>query len=340
MDGVAAARTPERTLVVREYEPADGRAVVDPLGLCFGAWPHGLDEVAPAEFFRWKTEQCPFGASRSWIAEVDGEIVGFLAQLPWRMQVANRVLTTLRGTDLAVHPRYRRRGVSQAMVRAAMRAQLPDVALAWNNPNALSRGSVLKAGRRRLLSVQRFIRPRARPWRTLARLAARGSCTPDAVEVAAPIPAEVLSDEPFVAQLLERSPRNHARLATERTVEYLRWRYAFDAYRAIRVGGTADDGGVAVFRVRRAGALWLAEVCEVIAPRAGTARELLCRVGAAAATDFSCCSFTSYAQALRFGFAVPAGQLELTVRRVRGEVGVDPSQSASWALSLGDVELL
>ena len=38
----------------------------------------------------------------------------------------------------------------------------------------------------------------------------------------------------------------------------------------------------------------------MIAPRAGTARELLRRVGAAAATDFSCCSFTSYAQALRY----------------------------------------
>lgn len=331
---------PGRTVVVREYEPADEQAVIELLVLCFGTWPHGLETVEPQEFFRWKTQRSPFGVSRSWIAEVDGEVVGFLAQLPWRLQIANRVLTTLRGTDLAVHPHYRRRGVSQEMVRAAMRAQRTDVALAWNNPNVRSRGSVLKVGHRELLSVRRFVRPSARPLRTLARLTARGSCTPRAVEVTAPSAAEVLSDEPFVAQLLADAPRSTARLTTLRTVDYLRWRYAFDAYRAIRIGGTEDDGGVAIFRVRRAGSLWLADVCEVIAPHAGTARELLRQANDSAAIDFSCCAFPSHAQALRFGFAVPARQFELTVRRVGGEVGVDPGESASWALSLGDVELL
>jgi GNAT superfamily N-acetyltransferase len=327
------------TLVVREFEPADERAVVDLLVLAFGRWPTGID-ADPHEFFAWKTARCPFGASRSWVVESDGELVGFTAQLPWRMRIADRMLLAIRGTDLAVHPAHRGRGVAQELLRVAMVEQREDIELSWNNPNTLSRKSVLKVGRRKALFVPRFIRVGAAPARTLSRALGRGKRTPAAFEIVAPTAAEVLRDEAFLALLLERMPRAGSRYATELSVEYLRWRYAFDDYRAIRVGSGADDGGIAIFRARPSGALRLAHVCELIAPRASTGRELMRRVTRAAGADVTACAFASHRQALGHGTPVRAGAIELVVRVVRDDLPVDPTRSGAWALSLGDLDLL
>jgi GNAT superfamily N-acetyltransferase len=330
------------TLAVREYEPADERAVVDLLGLAFGRWPTAIDADAH-EFFAWKTARCPFGVSRSWLAESEGELVGFIAQLPWRMRVADRALLAIRGTDLAVHPAHRGRGVAQEMLRVAMAEQRKDIELSWNNPNTMSRKSVLKVGRRKSVSVPRFIRAGAAPARTLARALGRDRSKIGRralAEIAAPAATEVLSDDRFIAALLERAPHETTRYTTELSVDYLRWRYAFDDYRAIRVGGDADGGGIAIFRVRPSGALWLAHVCELIAPRASAGRELVRRVGRAAGVDMTACAFPSHRQAARYGTPVRAGAIELVVRAARDDLPVDPMRSDAWALSLGDLELL
>ena len=50
--------------------------------------------------------------------------------MPWRLRVSGRVLATMRGVDLAVHPSYRRRGVSMAMRSAASFGD--DVAFMWS----------------------------------------------------------------------------------------------------------------------------------------------------------------------------------------------------------------
>ncbi len=334
-----AAQTISKVLA-REYEPADEHAVVDLLGLAFEGWPTGLPRVDPLEFFRWKTVCCPFGESRSWVVENAGEIVGFLAQLPWQLTAGAQTVTTMRGTDLAVHPAHRRRGISQALLRAAMQAHAREVALAWNNPNALSRGSVLKAGQRNLLAVRRYARPGIHPARARARVRSRSTRMQGALEVHAPAARDVLRDGAFLERLLRSAPRHPERITTARTAQYLQWRYEFEDYRAIRAGRGAGGEGVAVFRVRRSGRVWLTDVCELIAPSPRAERELLWLVGRVAPTDVCCCAFPSHAQALRYGFPARAGQIELTLRRVHGGLAVDPTQRTRWALSLGDLELL
>jgi GNAT superfamily N-acetyltransferase len=326
--------------VVRDYDPADEHAVLALLSSAFGRWPTRLDGVDPLEFFRWKTARCPFGASRSLVAESEGELIGFAAQLPWRMRVADRTLTTSRGTDLAVDPAHQGRGVAQQLMRAAAATHPPEIALVWNNPNELSRGSVMKVGRRRLVAVRRFMRAHEAPGRMAARLLARGARTPQTLEISAPAASEVLSDDAFLATLLEALPRDAQRLTTERSPEYLRWRYAFDVYRAVRVGSSAADGGIAIFRTHRSGSVWLAYVCELLAPRPRIARALLRAVGAAGALDCACANFGSAAQALCAGAPLRAGFIELTVRAVHEDLPVAPTRSSSWALSLGDLELL
>ena len=69
---------------VRPFQPHDEAAVLELLPAAFGPWPRALQDVPRAEFFRWKTQRCPFGPSLSLVAEEDGQIIGFLAQLLWR----------------------------------------------------------------------------------------------------------------------------------------------------------------------------------------------------------------------------------------------------------------
>lgn len=330
---------------VREYAPGDEEAVLDLLAAAFGRWPSGLEDVEPREFFRWKTELCPFGASRSWVVETGGELVAFVAQLPWRMHAGDRTLTTLRGTDLAVHPDHHGRGIAQQLLRGVLAAQREDVALTWNNPTAPSRKSQLKVGRRKVVAVPRFARPGAAPVQTFGRILTRGPSLVDAPKVTAPPAVEVLSDDAFLARVIERLPLERTRLTTLRTPEYLRWRYSFESYRAVRTDGADEDGsGIAIFRLRRSEArgrtVWLADVCELLAPRPRVARELLRAVARASAADFACATFTSHSHALRHAVPLRAGAIELLARPVHADLPVDPTRSSGWALSLGDLELL
>jgi GNAT superfamily N-acetyltransferase len=326
---------------VRPFQPGDEAAVLELLPAAFGAWPRAMEEAPRAEFFRWKTQRCPFGPSLSFVAVEDGQIIGFAAQLPWRMRAGEQTLTTIRGVDLAVHPDHRRRGVSLAIIRAAMGLQPPDIAMSWNNPNEFSRGGLLKLGRRRLVTLPRLARPGRGVASSLGRALARGSRTPQVAVADAPSAADVLGDGEFVAALLERLPQPRHRLATARSVEYLRWRYGpFDVYRALRLGSDPEAGGIAIFRLRRRGALWFADVCELLAARASLARRLLGGVGRAAGADVLCCVLHSRALAARCGLLAQLGSIQLTARAIHDPLPLDSGLRSAWALSLGDVELL
>jgi GNAT superfamily N-acetyltransferase len=326
---------------VRPFQPRDEAAVLELLPAAFGPWPRALQDAPRAEFFRWKTQRCPFGPSLSLVAEEEGQIIGFLAQLPWRLRAGEQTLTTLRGMDLAVHPDHRRRGVSLAIIRAAMGLQPPEVAVAWNNPNEFSRGGLLKVGRRGLVTLPRLARPGRGVARSLGRALARGSRTPEARVAEAPSAAEVLGDGEFVSALLERLPQPQDRLVTARSVEYLRWRYGhFDVYRALRLGSDPEAGGIAIFRLRRRGALWFADVCELLVARPSLACRLLGGVRRAAGADVLCCVLHSRALAARCGLVAQLGSIELTVRAIHDQLPLDPGLRSAWALSLGDVELL
>jgi hypothetical protein len=334
-------RSQAESITVRAFEPADETAVLQLLREAFGTWPRGISGVPARDFFRWKTLGCPFGASLSLVAERERQIIGFVARLPWPLLAGGRTVTTMRGVDLAVHPAHRRRGTSLAMIRAFRETLPADVAFTWNNPNSLSRGGLRQVGRRELLSVPRLIRPGRglRPRRGRARAtAARGDARPS---IEAQTAAEVLRDERCVSALLERPSEPSERLVTARTPSYLRWRYGhFEDYRAIRLGAEPAEGGMVIFRLRRRRSFWFAEVCELLAPSAHTARELVRRVKRAAPVDFICCAMPDRLQAARSGFVMQAGAIELTVRTVGAQLPLDPARRASWGLSLGDLELL
>jgi GNAT superfamily N-acetyltransferase len=320
---------------VRPFLPEDEAPVLELLQASFGCWPPAGIELDAAEFLRWKHFECPFGRSLLLVAEVDGQIAGFQGRVSWRLRAGARAIETMRGADLAVHPRFRRRGVSQAIRRAAVFP--PQIEFTWSNPNPQSEHGSRKFGRRAVPAQPHFLRPHrplllCPPWRR------RTSRSPDAPpRIDAPLARSVLLDGAFASGLLDAHAPD-PRLHTARSLDYLRWRYGrFGEYRALRA-----DGALAIFRVRRHRSLWLADVTELLVADgdARSMREVLHGVRETCDVDATCCSFASHSLAARGGFVRCPQDGVLMVTPLRDDLAPDPTKPGSWVLSRGDLELI
>jgi Acetyltransferase (GNAT) domain len=341
----ARAKAASSSLIplVRFFEPADESGVLEVLQGAFGKWPRGIDSMDPGEFFRWKMTECPFGPSVSLVALDQGRVVGFVGQLRWLFRLRGQTVTSTRGVDLGVAAAYRRRGIAAAMTRWAMENHPTDVALAWNNPNDQSRPGLMKAGRRRLVILPRYVRPRAAFGRTLVRALAKGTRTPEELPVEADTAATVLGDAEYVSHVLAETVEPSERLVTARSLDYLRWRYGrFGDYRAFRADTATGAPGIVIFRLRRSGSLWVSEVCELLVAGAdgATTGRMLAMVARSAAADLLSASFGSRVEAIRSGFLPVGGGTLVTARKIGSALCVEPSERAAWALSQGDVDLL
>jgi GNAT superfamily N-acetyltransferase len=325
----------------RPFQSRDEDGVLELLRVAFGQWPRDIQGVTPREFFRWKHVDGPFGPSILVVAEARGAIIGLAAYLPWQFRAGEEVISTMRGVDFAVHPSYRRRGVSMAM-RAT--ANFPsNAAFVWSNPNDQSRPGGLSWGQREVRNLPHFVRPGRQPRVTLQRTFAKGSKMPQQVSVEADTAAEILRDGARVSLLLTRAQDPGYRLKTAKDLAYLRWRYGqLVEYRAIHADAGEGAGGIVIFRTRRHGRLWVSHICELFAEQddRGTVRHLIHRVSDAAPADLISCSFPSRTSAALAGFVPhPTGKVVM-VYPLQPNLAPDPTQRGSWALSLGDFDLL
>jgi hypothetical protein len=328
---------------IRVFESEDEPRVLELLQDAFGEWPRHVAGVTAAEFFDWKHRASPFGPSIRLLAEADGTIVGFLGLLTWRLKVDGQLRSTIRGVDLAVDPAIRRRGASMALITAAREHFPADTSFGWNNPNEYSRGGVLKSGRRKVNGVPRFVALGGSLRETARRASAAGSRTPERIPIEVDTAATVLRDGAVLARLLEHAGEPADRYVTAKDLDYLRWRYGqFDEYRALAARVNGDCRGLAIFRVRRHGRFWVSQVCELLTEGGDLriARGLLRRVKQAAPVDAVACAFPSRRQAARCGFVESLRGAALTANPLRKDILPDPTSAASWALSLGDLELL
>jgi len=271
------------SIEIREASPQDVPAVLRLLALSLG-WE---SDSRHATLFHWKHEHNPFGRSPAWVAVDGGEVIGYRAFLRWRFSRGPDRVDAVRAVDTATDPRARRRGVFRMLtLHAVERLAADDVKFVFNTPNRQSAPGYLSMGWR---SVGRLpVNVRATSLAAWAKLpAARRPADFWSVPTSAGQPAaDVLADGSVVAALLASQPASNG-LRTDRSVDYLRWRYA-DApfgYRILLRGHSVEDG-FAVFRLRRRGRSLEAAICEVLVPEgdprllAGLTRRALAASGA------------------------------------------------------------
>ncbi len=323
------------SLEIRRSTDADLGAAVELAAKALG-WVPGKPN---AELFGWKHLDNPFGQSPMWLAVRDGQLVGFRAFLRWRfIRPDGSVARAVRAVDTATHPDFQGQGIFTALTNAAveeMRSE--EIDFVFNTPNDLSRPGYLKMGWSTVghIPVRVRLRSPGAAWRVArARVPAEKWSLPSKAGESA---EAVLRDRDAVASLL--SECDLATLyRTDRSVDYLAWRYRFAAlgYRAICVGGDARRG-TCIFRVRRRGAATEATVCELLVPggQARLGQRLLSEVTRVTRADYLIWSGPRLPPSAGF-IPLPRQGPILTWRPLTQLV---QPPLADWALTLGDIEL-
>jgi predicted N-acetyltransferase YhbS len=329
-------------ITVRALRGDDEPLVLGLLQGAFGAWPRRWEGVAAAEFFRWKHHANPFGQSTMLVAEVDGKLAGFIALMPWRLRFDGHVHETMRGVDLAVDPALHRRGVSMRLIGAARSQYSAVVVLGWSNPNEQSRGGSIKSGRQEVTGLRCVAGLGGARWRTLNHLASPTATTASDLAPGGENAAGLLGDDALVSRLLSGPTPGHGRIVTAADARFLRWRYGWsETYRAL----TVEQGGraaMAIFRVQRHGRISVAHICELLVERDDRrlTRRLVRAVRQAARTEFLIVALRSDGLATRCGLVRSRHAATIAVNPLRADLVPDPTKPQSWALSLGDLELI
>jgi hypothetical protein len=269
---------------------------------------------------------------------VDGDrVVGFRTFLRWRFDHDGRTVEAVRAVDTATHPDYQGQGIFSLLTRHGLAALEADgVGFVFNTPNERSRPGYLKMGWQLVQRLPVAARPRSAL--ALVRLArARTPADKWSADSNAGAPAlDAFGDEATVTALLRATDGDRG-ISTDRTPEYLRWRYGFPPlhYRVLTAPGGLAEGAV-VFRVRRRGAATEAALCEVLVPGddTGITRQLL--------SDLLRITQADHAVRLgppraALGFMPVPGQGPTLVWRHVGEKTPPPAED--WHLTLGDIEL-
>lgn len=284
------------------------------------------------ELWRWKHEQNPFGPSPVWVA-VDGEeIIAVRAFLRWRLGSASgERVSAVRAVDTATAASHQGQGWFRRLTLHGLdELEAEGVTMVFNTPNDQSRPGYLSMGWVEVDRPKVWIRPASLG----SLLGLRGARTSaelwPATCRAGTAAADALSD-PSLDRLagMGRSASGSA-LVTERTAEYLRWRYGHAAlgYRVASADGSGALGdGLVVFRSRQRGTTVERSVLDVL----GSARSWRGAVADRSGFDI----------ALALGNR--PGPTWIPVPRIGPRLVVRPIGSAplraSLALTLGDVEL-
>ena len=101
----------EDGLSYRPYELGDGEKIVELLDIVFNGWPQHDLGCTPLEHWTWKNG----GGKNSSLGAVcvhNERIVGSLQSIPRSIRIGEASLPGSYGVDFAVHPDYKRRGIS------------------------------------------------------------------------------------------------------------------------------------------------------------------------------------------------------------------------------------
>jgi GNAT superfamily N-acetyltransferase len=324
------------TLEIRRATADDLPQILEIAHRSLGWIGGGEDE----RFFRWKHFENAFGASPMWLALDGARIAGFRTFLRWRFVRSDGTrISAVRAVDTATHPDYQGRGVFTRLTLGALDELRADgVQLIFNTPNDKSLPGYLKMGWTRIGRLPTAVLlPRLGSLRALAH--ARTAANRWSIEINVGQRASDVFGERAEVENLLRALKPAAGLSTERTPEFLAWRYGYRGlrYRALLAGPSLGDGLV-VFRLRRRGDAVEGVICDVLIPGddASVERALLREV--ARATQ------AGYLLRLTREFTTPGPFIRIPmvgpVLAGRSLEGHPTPVLKEWNLSLGDVALL
>jgi len=333
------------------YSPERRQEIADLLNVCLGSKLTGQRD---AEYWAWKHEQNPFGQSILLLAEADGRLVGVRAFMRWELAAGRRVFQVAKPVDTVTHPDYQRRGIFKRLTTEACEAARHDgIALLFNTPNGNSRPGYLKLGWQRVAELPLYVkllRPVGALWR-IVRWKLRKGGLPAQEEFfrEAPISvAEVFDCEsPGIRELLVDTSVS-GQLATVRSFDFLRWRYASHPhirYFAETIGHAGRMDGVVFYRTNFRAGLREIMIDDLLVRDGATEliEQLLTQCLRRVRAHYVVAHGkepTPVMQTLRkLGFRkLPRRRITLVARTLVDKFSPDPFQVANWSLSLGDLE--
>jgi GNAT superfamily N-acetyltransferase len=302
-------------LLIREATDDD---IDEVISVCAAAL--GWDMSKPnADLFTWKHLENPFGRSRIWVAEDEGRIIGVRPLMRWRFVRDGQTFETVRAVDTATLPEAQGRGVFSRLTRTAVETLTAEgMDFVFNTPNEKSRPGYLKlgwveAGKPQVATRLSGLRAAAKVVR------ARQPADKWSQYTSVGLPVADLTPE------LDDPPPGQ--LSTDRSVEYLIWRYGFGPlnYRAF-----VSPNGTGIFRLRRRGPAVECTICELLA---ADGRRTLQTLAAAVDADYLLIAGGWRADHL---IPLPGQGPMVTTRDLSTEA---PSEVAGFSFSLGDLEL-
>ena len=217
---------------IRRYQSEDEEKVLNLLSQVLHGWASYPDKRA---LWRWKHFANPFGPSHVLVACNDsGDIIGALALMRWQFRLGNRLLQSVRVTDSAIHPFYRRLGISTSLRRRLFDiARREGAVLTFSLPNSYALSTSLKSGAQLAGKIRLLLRVlKPRHFVTgLVRSRAKSQCSfqyqPRHFFREEVLPVErFLEHREELTRLLGQDQQfQNKNYRTRRTREYLWWRY-------------------------------------------------------------------------------------------------------------------
>jgi hypothetical protein len=311
---------------VREFDAAELPEVLEVLRRALGETT--LLKRTP-ELWGWKHVENPFGKSLALVAETEGRIAGVRAMLRWDLATrSGDLIRCLRPVDTATDPDFGRRGIFRSLTEAAVgMATDSGIDLIFNTPNKASGPGYIKMGWEEVGPIGVMIRP----------LLSRSRAAP---EDSAPDPEEFFdhdSTSPAGHPIVDRNPLG---LRTQRTPEYMQWRFA--GHPTARYRSITNDGETAIVRPNHRSGRKEVVVSELFGNVGGSIVRRTARISSASYLAGWFSSGTRERKAAVRGGMIPVpgvSALTLVANPLR-TLPVDVFDLSEWDISLGDLELL
>lgn len=339
---------------IRPREEGDLAAILELMRLSLG---ESTVLQRTQDMWNWKHEINPFGRSHVLLAENDeGKVIGLRAFLRWEFGWDGRTLRAVRAVDTSTHPDFRRMGLFKNLTLQAVDDVREDgVHFVFNTPNDQSRPGYLKMGWQSVGLVEPVVKvlnyPKFVVGMAKSRLLKMNGHAPEGSYFTTDEPTQVsdLVDHAGLEELLaaDTSLRTNM-LHTNRSAEYLDWRYAKHPtidYRTVLLEENGKLEAAAVFRANSRFGLREIVLTEMLLarPDSDLAKKLIRAVKSHVRADYIIAYFpqrSAHRDALEGSSfrRIPGQGMTLTANALSGPLN-EFEVLNRWALSMGDLEL-